>query len=43
MYQLRKKKILPILLPSMVEAKNFSDHSCMVTEMKLFRQMKTYM
>ena len=26
MYQLRGKKILPILLPSMVEAKNFSDH-----------------
>jgi len=25
MYQL-KKKILPILLPSMVEAENFSDH-----------------
>jgi len=26
MYQLRGKKILPILLPSMVEAENFSDH-----------------
>jgi hypothetical protein len=26
MYQLRKKKILPILLPSMVEAENFLHH-----------------
>ena len=26
MYQLRGKKILPILLPSMVEAENFSDY-----------------
>jgi len=26
MYQLRKKKILPIVLPSVVEAENFSDH-----------------
>ena len=26
MYQLRKKKILPIVLPSMFEADNFSDH-----------------
>jgi len=28
MYQLRVKKILPIVLPSMVEAENFSDHPC---------------
>jgi hypothetical protein len=28
MYQLKKKKILPIVLPSMVEAENFSDHPC---------------
>jgi len=26
MYQLRNKKILPIVLPSMVEAENFSDN-----------------
>jgi len=26
MYQLRRKKILPIVLPSMVEDENFSDH-----------------
>jgi len=42
MYQLRKKKILPIVLPSMVEAENVSDHPRNFFYIFLFYQMLEY-